>query len=298
MGLLGNLITGAANSVFGSMLGGASQAVNDKRAHEYRMEEQEHSMKLQKDYQDWLNKNAFKDQMQSVIGAGMNPMFMEGSVPGTPGLGTPSAGSGSGASASYAPMDLLTKSQIDLIDSQKDKTKAEEKKIEEETIGQQNENRVFDTKFMLEKGFTEAQIDNLDASSSKAIEEINSLVAGRNLTWIEVRNKQREIDSQIELNLNQSVYYRGMNHRQQEQLESAIKQMLSVAEYNEAAAGSAKAQEGLINSSKALTDWIVKNKEDFGNTESVVSMVTGVINSVANVISAVGSVVPKPKIGK
>lgn len=298
MGIFSNFLTGAANSVFGSILGNASQARNDRRAHEYRMEEQEHSMSLQKDYQDWLNKNAFKDQMQSVIAAGMNPMFMGGSVPGTPGLASPSAGSGSGASSSYAPMDLLSKSQIDNINAQTALTEAQTKKTEEETTAQQNENRVFDTRFMLEKGFTESQIDNLDTATAKLYEDINSLVAERNLTRIEVRNKQREIDSQIELTLNQSQYYRDMNYREQEQLEAVIKQMLSVANYNDAAAGNAKAQEALTNSSKDLTDWMVKNKDKFGDYESVVGMVTGVLNSIANNISAVGSLVPKPKIGK
>lgn len=222
MSLFGSFVTGLGQSLFGSILGGASQAVNDKRSHEYRLDEMQKSMEMQKSYQDWLNKNAFKDQMQSVRAAGMNPMFMQGSVPGTPGLGSPSSGSGSGASASYAPMDLLTMSQIENIKADTKVKQEEAKNKEADTIGKQKANDVFDQRFLAEMSKLGAETTELQSRSAELLQNVRNLALEGELTQKNIDWFDDQALSSIKQALSQSEYYDSMSEYNKRTLVSVI----------------------------------------------------------------------------
>lgn len=114
--------------------------------HALNKNEMNHSMQLQRSQQEWLMNNQYQKTVAGMKNAGLNPATANGTTPAVPSAGSPSSG-GSGPAAGMPDFGLQnsiqayltaenTKAQTNLLDK-------EAKKVESETVGQNNVNKTF-----------------------------------------------------------------------------------------------------------------------------------------------------------
>ena len=193
---------GAAGGVVGAFMGiGQAQRQYHRQkklnvqqyGHQRMLNQQGHDLQY-----DMWNKTNYKAQLEHMKAAGLNPALMYGSA-GAPGT-TGSQGGGSaqgGSAATETAMDIsnmaMISKQLELLDAQKDKTKAEERLTDEkaDAVGgyEKGESESRTGVNIAQTRKIEAEYKNIDQDTIKKMQETTNLK-----TIDELNNFRRDIE--------------------------------------------------------------------------------------------------------
>lgn len=313
---LGNAAAGAIVGLGNSLTGGAFnsyfQQKSDKRAHDYAMEEMKYSSKLAARQQAWLAQRQYGDMVSSMLGAGINPAAITGTM-SSPSASTPSSGRNGSAVSAPSPIEgAMFASQLDLQSAQAENLRADANLKESQTAGQENENLSFRERFdtMMEEIRSnirfndsntflnsykqreiESNIDKQSAMIQEIHQHIENMKTENKLAQVEYDNYQRRIDAEINNLVADTAYKIGLNNREASKLSNELRLLA--------------AQIGLANSQKGVNSRLAQNLSAetsfkdvetevlkiqkrlisrYGDAQAITGMFSGLLGSIGSVM--------------
>lgn len=267
--LIWGALAGAGASLLGGLLGGAQQHIYTKEQQrlqsQLNREEQEHSMALQQQNQEWLMNRQYGASVSGMKNAGLNPATANGTAPATPALGHPSSGS-SGPAASMPNFDLagaikegeLMQAQIDNINADTQNKKSQSSNFDADTRLKEIQARPDFVKAGLDKLSGEAQLawcqSDLTAKQSvKYMAEVQKIGKDMQLTDAQINNLQSQTAKAYQ-DIQESISRISLNKAEQyfKITGASLNKALAVQAHANAAEANERVNSGLYKSQSNL----------------------------------------------
>ena len=279
-----------------NLLGSGLQSIFNRKQSEalmdYQTEKQLHAQSI-------LNQRSMPQMVSSMRMAGLNPALVSGPFQQSSSMPSASVNMPSHDVSSLAG----AASQMELLQSQIDKTKAETNLLNEQSYGQQNLNDTFYMRLYTElenvavqsnytRGQTqmfEFQKENLKAATSKLNNEVNLLnqqilqtKVQTQFTKEQIKYYKDTVKASISQMLASSQYMLGKNKREAETYLWDIAETAMNTYLQGTQAGVNETQNAILEKTKQLV-------QDYGDAETMVNMVSNFIGSLGSALNGVSS---------